>query len=75
MIKELDREDRAEYIFTVKAQDEAINPLFGYVTINVQPIDINDNDPYFLTEPLVASVPEHSNMGKKITVDMNILSR
>ncbi|KAK0049023.1 neural-cadherin [Biomphalaria pfeifferi] len=35
------------YGVTVKAEDERINPLYGYADVLVYPMDINDNDPVF----------------------------
>nr|UTK45865.1 neural-cadherin [Crepidula fornicata] len=63
LIKPLDRdppEGRPNYQFTVKAADEAVDPNYGYATVSVRPLDVNDNSPEFVTEPLEGSVPEHS---------------
>ena len=67
LLKPLDRdppEGRPDYQFTVRAADENIDPNFGYASVNVRPQDINDNDPEFVTNPLEASVDEHSPLGK-----------
>lgn len=51
IIKALDRDlpnGLAEFKFTVIVADSVTNPLFGYGSVTVRPIDINDNAPLFL---------------------------
>ncbi|XP_076470425.1 neural-cadherin-like [Babylonia areolata] len=71
IIRALDRdppEGRPSYQFTVKAADERIDPNFGYATVSVNPIDVNDNDPQFMSDVLAASVPEDSPKGTSVTL-------
>ncbi|GFR69872.1 neural-cadherin [Elysia marginata] len=51
---------KSEYIFTVEAQDEDIDPQKGYTNIKVKPKDINDNPPIFVRHRLTGEVDEHS---------------
>ena len=54
---------RPDYQFTVVAEDERREPNYGYATVSVMPIDVNDNAPQFITDPLEGSVAEHSQSG------------
>lgn len=67
---ELDRDKpdgRDVYRFTVLAVDEpaADSHLTGYATVQVFPIDINDNSPQFDSSSLIGSVKEMSATGIK----------
>ncbi|KAK7483025.1 hypothetical protein BaRGS_00025688, partial [Batillaria attramentaria] len=72
LVSKLDRDlprGRATYVVTVAAQDEpGNNPLTGYASVNVNPLDINDNDPYFVTDPLVGTVMEGSPRGTSVVL-------
>jgi len=66
--KKLDR-DRpnglAEFKFTVIVADSPIQPLFGYGSVIVRPIDINDNAPVFLESGSQMSVEEEFPLSGK----------
>ncbi|GFN86028.1 neural-cadherin [Plakobranchus ocellatus] len=51
---------KSEYIFTVEARDEDVDPQKGYTNIKVKPKDINDNPPIFNRDRLTGEVDEHS---------------
>lgn len=61
-----DRPDgRDVYQFTVLAVDEpaAESHLTGYATVQVFPLDVNDNKPKFDSNSLIGSVREMSGVG------------
>ena len=46
-VKALDREDKSNYTLRISAQDGGNPPKYGYLTVNVNIQDINDNNPLF----------------------------
>ncbi|KAK3606482.1 hypothetical protein CHS0354_041433 [Potamilus streckersoni] len=71
LLKSLDRDypnGRAEYTFNVVVQDEPNTPTvqYGYGSISIKPLDINDNAPVFQPQSLKQDVPEHSAMNTKV---------
>ena len=56
----LDRDTKPEYIFTVEATDEDVDPQKGYTNIKVKPLDINDNRPEFDQDRLTGEVFENT---------------
>ncbi|XP_048451745.1 cadherin-7-like isoform X1 [Rhincodon typus] len=68
LLKKLDREEKPFYILRAQVVDRATNqhvePESEFL-IKVQ--DINDNEPQFLDEPYVATVPERSPDGTFVT--------
>ncbi|XP_041375475.1 neural-cadherin-like [Gigantopelta aegis] len=65
LLKPLDRDEpngKALYQFNVQAQDEDIHPNYGYTSVQIRLIDINDNSP-IRKNSLTGRVPEHSKQG------------
>ena len=60
----LDREERAEWSFLVKATDDGGSGLEGFAQVVVSVGDINDNYPVFGELEYVGEVPENSVVGK-----------
>lgn len=46
-LQSFDREREKEYPLTIKATDQATDPLIGLCQINIAILDQNDNDPSF----------------------------
>ena len=66
LLKPLDRDlpnGHALYQFSLEARDEVLSPNFGYTTIQIKPIDINDNGPIEVGS-LVGYVAENSEPSK-----------
>ncbi|XP_019635319.1 PREDICTED: cadherin-23-like [Branchiostoma belcheri] len=57
---ELDRERTAFYNITLRAQDRGRPPLKGFMTVSIEVLDINDNDPVFQDLPYYCRVSENS---------------
>ncbi|PVD20719.1 hypothetical protein C0Q70_18878 [Pomacea canaliculata] len=57
---------RDTYIVDVQVTDELTNPLSGFASVSVLPLDINDNDPMFVSSSLVGSVNENSEKGSSV---------
>ncbi|CAH1247057.1 CDH23 [Branchiostoma lanceolatum] len=57
---ELDRERTAFYNITIRAQDRGRPPLKGFMTVSIEVLDINDNDPMFQDLPYYCRVSENS---------------
>ncbi|XP_025116175.1 neural-cadherin-like [Pomacea canaliculata] len=57
---------RDTYIVDVQVTDELTNPLSGFASVSVLPLDINDNDPKFINGSLVGSVNENSEKGSSV---------
>ncbi|KAL3856809.1 hypothetical protein ACJMK2_011526 [Sinanodonta woodiana] len=71
LLKSLDRDypnGRAEYTFNVVVQDEPNTPTvqYGYGSISIKPLDINDNAPVFQAQSLKQDVPEQSKINTKV---------
>uniref|UniRef100_UPI00398F4054 cadherin-7-like n=1 Tax=Pristiophorus japonicus TaxID=55135 RepID=UPI00398F4054 len=68
LIKKLDREEKAYYTLQAqvvdRATDQRVEPESKF---NIKVQDINDNEPQFLDEPYVATVPEMSPDGTSVT--------
>ncbi|XP_077984698.1 protein dachsous-like [Glandiceps talaboti] len=62
----LDRELVDHYELEITAQDKAVNPLSGSMTVTVTVVDLNDNAPEFQDEPYDVTIPE--NFGTNQTV-------
>eukprot|EP00058_Branchiostoma_floridae_P024852 XP_002610342.1 hypothetical protein BRAFLDRAFT_72456 [Branchiostoma floridae] len=57
---ELDRERTAFYNITLRAQDRGRPPLKGFMTVSIEVLDINDNDPIFQDLPYYCRVSENA---------------
>lgn len=65
--KPLDQEKKSHYIFRVVATDLGIlGPRSSSVTVTVHIEDVNDNSPFFLQNPVKASVPFQTSMNHTI---------
>ncbi|XP_060102606.1 protocadherin-23 [Heteronotia binoei] len=65
--KPLDREKKSHYIFRVVATDSGIlGPRSSSVTVTVLIEDVNDNSPFFLQNPVKASVPFQTSVNQTI---------
>lgn len=76
----LDRDQpdgRDVYQFTVLAVDEpaAESHLTGYATVQVFPLDVNDNQPKFDSNSLIGSVREMSGVGMYQTIGSKWLNK
>ncbi|XP_059176123.1 neural-cadherin-like [Physella acuta] len=73
LIGSLDRDrGNPNYTFTVRAEDERVNPNYGYAEIVVSPMDINDNSPEFVEAYLIGNIQENSPPG---TLALTVLAR
>ncbi|XP_052793607.1 protocadherin Fat 1-like isoform X3 [Mya arenaria] len=59
----LDMETNSVFILTVQAQTLSSPPLVQEATINIRLMDVNDNYPYFESNPYQITVPENSEAG------------
>ena len=57
-VKNLDREVRGGYLLNISAQDGGHPPRYGYLTVNITVIDVNDNQPVFGESDYYATVNE-----------------
>nr|XP_056711025.1 protocadherin-23 [Euleptes europaea] len=65
--KPLDREKKSHYVFRVVATDSGIlEPRSSSVTVTVHIEDVNDNSPFFLQNPVRASVPFQTSLNQTI---------
>lgn len=60
---ELDMETISVYTLTIQAQTLSMPPLAQQTTVKIQLMDINDNYPYFESNPYFVTVPENSETG------------
>ncbi|XP_067887283.1 cadherin-7-like isoform X3 [Heterodontus francisci] len=68
LIKKLDREEKPSYTLRAQVVDRATNQhVEPESEFNIKVQDINDNEPQFLDEPYVATVPELSPDGTFVT--------
>ena len=68
----LDRDQpngRSQWRFTVFAQDEGGDGLVGYVDVQVNLKDINDNAPLFLHRVYCGNVTENGTAGQFLLLD------
>ncbi|CAL1534113.1 unnamed protein product [Lymnaea stagnalis] len=73
LIGKLDRDQpNPNYTFTARAEDERANPRFGYATVVVSPMDINDNAPVFQDNYLKGDVLENPSVGTPV---LTVLAR
>lgn len=67
----LDREKVASYSFQVYAMDSsAANPRNTSAEVTVQVLDVNDNAPFFITDPLIINVSSSSLSNRKVLATM-----
>ncbi|XP_060561268.1 LOW QUALITY PROTEIN: protocadherin Fat 1-like [Ruditapes philippinarum] len=62
----LDMESTSAYTLTVQAQTLSNRPLVRQTTVNIRLMDVNDNYPYFESNPYRVTVPENSESGISI---------
>lgn len=60
MVGKLDRESQANLSFTVIATDSGSPAMSSNITVNINVLDINDNDPEFLGNNFIFTVQENS---------------
>ena len=60
---ELDMEAVSTFTLTIQAQTLSMPPLVQQTTVYVRLMDINDNIPYFESNPYSVTVPENSETG------------
>ncbi|RUS73770.1 hypothetical protein EGW08_018463, partial [Elysia chlorotica] len=60
----LDREEKAQYSFTVSARDNGGRTGFGKVLVRV--LDVNDNSPLFIMQEFHAAVPYDTSIGTNV---------
>lgn len=60
---ELDIETISMFTLTVQAQTLTSTPLIQQTIINIRLMDVNDNFPYFESNPYFVTVPENSETG------------
>ena len=58
--RELDREETCTFTLTIQAQTLSKQPLIARTKVNIGLIDVNDNYPYFESNPYEITVAEHS---------------
>lgn len=67
----LDREKVASYSFQVYAMDSsAANPRNTSADVTVHILDVNDNAPFFITDPLIINVSSSSLSNRKVLATM-----
>lgn len=66
VIKDLDRESIPEYRLEVRILDTSANPQSSAVIVKVELMDVNDNAPRWITDPLRISLPEDSLVGTTV---------
>lgn len=67
----LDREKVASYSFQVYAMDSsAANPRNTSADVTVHILDVNDNAPFFITDPLIINVSSSSFSNRKVLATM-----
>lgn len=59
----LDMETISVYTLTVQAQTLNLSPLAQQTTVHIRLMDVNDNFPYFESNPYFVTVPENSETG------------
>lgn len=66
--RQLDRERQGEYRLEIRALDTTAsnNPQSSAVTVKVEISDVNDNAPYWATDPIVINVMENSPIGSSL---------
>lgn len=62
----LDRESKAKYTLTVKAQDQGVPPLTSSVTLDINVLDLNDNSPVFPSSSYSVEVSEDALEGSLV---------
>ena len=55
----LDRETQDVYSFDIEGYDGGIHPRTGTTTVNVNILDVNDNQPYFIAKSYDFTIPEN----------------
>lgn len=71
LFQPLDRDEpkgRAQWKFTVFAQDEGGDGLVGYADVQINLKDVNDNAPAFLQGVYHANVTENSTAGNFLDI-------
>ncbi|XP_022249667.1 cadherin-related tumor suppressor-like [Limulus polyphemus] len=63
---QLDREDKAVHIIKAIAMDKGIPPLSSTVTLQLNVLDVNDNDPVFYPKQYFALVTENTPVGTSL---------
>ncbi|XP_076446003.1 cadherin-related tumor suppressor-like [Babylonia areolata] len=63
---DLDRETRDFYQLNISARDGGDSPLYGYLKLNIDITDINDNPPSFDPSDYVAKVNENAEVGTSV---------
>lgn len=72
--KSLDREQKTHYVLHAQAIDRRTNkPLEPESEFIIKVQDINDNAPKFTDGPYIVTVPEMSDMGKKIILYFDLI--
>ncbi|XP_039630284.1 protocadherin alpha-8-like isoform X14 [Polypterus senegalus] len=62
----LDRESVSQYNITITAKDFGYPSLSSYETVLVNVLDVNDNHPRFLQDPLIFYIEENNTPGTSI---------
>lgn len=62
----LDMETTSAFTLTVQAQTLSTPPLVRQATVYIRLMDVNDNYPYFESNPYLVTVPENSESGISI---------
>ena len=71
-IKEFNREKRSSYFLTIMARDQAVPvaaQLSSTATVTVNIVDVNDNNPYFISSN-ITHISEHATTGDIVTTVM-----
>ena len=63
VVAPLDMETNSGFTLTVQAQTLSNTPLTQQTTVNVRLMDVNDNYPYFESNPYYVTVPENTKAG------------
>lgn len=66
--KELDREMQSEYRLEVRALDTSTlnNPQSSAVTVRIDVLDVNDNAPQWVQDPITISISEDADIGTSV---------
>ena len=60
VVRELDREEACTFTLTIQAQTLSKQPLIARTKVNIGLLDVNDNYPFFESNPYEITIAEHS---------------
>lgn len=66
LIRSLDYEDTESYSLSIRAEDQGTPAKFQLITVLVNVIDINDNDPEFIQTSYIRNVDEDIGEGARV---------